>query len=586
MKPGQPQAGGSFRLKLMLAMMLVVSLLTVVVLVVAERQQAATVERELRTEFDRELAALHEAQALRLAALSERCRALARRPRIHAALEDDALDLLYLSARDELQDIMTPGSAGAAQPADFSLRARFYRFLDARGLLLRPAAPLDAGELAADEEQQLALPAAPRTQQLGYLVGGDEITEVLTMPIISTATGEAIAALVLGFDPAEWLGARGLPGMRRGIWSRGNLQIAGLDAPARHTVGELLAREVSAAEQGRAALVVNGTACVLFFEKLNPDSSYPPAYEVCLYPLDGLAAKKRQLRVRVLGMGGLLLVGGLVLSHGLARRLAKPVEKLASDSAENFALRRRAEAALEVTSEELQRAARFSADASHQLKTPITVLRLGLEGLLKREDLAPAECDEIAALIHQTYRLSGLIEDLLLLSRVDAGRLKIDFKPVNLAELIAAALDDVQAMPDERAISVDTEVPSELWVAGEKRYLALVLHNLLENARKYNRDAGRIRVRASAENGDVTLRIGNSGAGIPAAAQSCIFERFHRAGAAENVPGYGLGLNLARELTRLHGGEVELVGSANDWTEFHVRFRGASHGGEWPGGAR
>ena len=96
MKPGPPQAGGSFRLKLMLAMMLVVSLLTVVVLVVAERQQAAAVERELRTEFDSELTALHEAQALRLAALSERCRALARRPRIHAALEDDALDLLYL----------------------------------------------------------------------------------------------------------------------------------------------------------------------------------------------------------------------------------------------------------------------------------------------------------------------------------------------------------------------------------------------------------------------------------------------------------------------------------------------------------
>ena len=118
---------------------------------------------------------------------------------------------------------MTPVAVGAAQPADFSLRARFYRFLNAQGLLLTPAAPLDAGELTADEEQQLALSATPKTQQLGYLVDGDDVAEVLTMPIISTATGEAIAALVLGFDPAEWLGAEIValdPQVRRDVRGR------------------------------------------------------------------------------------------------------------------------------------------------------------------------------------------------------------------------------------------------------------------------------------------------------------------------------------------------------------------------------
>src|SRR5262249_6412581 len=134
-----------------------------------------------------------------------------------------------------------------------------------------------------------------------------------------------------------------------------------------------------------------------------------------------------KLRWQVLGTGVLLLLGGLLVSHFVAGRLSDPVEKLAVDS-------QRTEAALETTSEELQRSARFSADASHQLKTPVTVLRAGLEELLTRDNLTPAECHEISALIHQTFRLSSLIEDLLLLSRMDAGRLKLDLAPVNLSQ--------------------------------------------------------------------------------------------------------------------------------------------------------
>ena len=106
------------------------------------------------------------------------------------------------------------------------------------------------------------------------------------------------------------------------------------------------------------------------------------------------------------------LLAGLVTSNFLSRRLSQPVEELAVDSEENRVQRARAEAALEATSVELQRSARFSADASHQLKTPVTVLRAGLEELLARENHTPRECDEISALIHQTYRLTGVIDDL------------------------------------------------------------------------------------------------------------------------------------------------------------------------------
>jgi signal transduction histidine kinase len=172
------------------------------------------------------------------------------------------------------------------------------------------------------------------------------------------------------------------------------------------------------------------------------------------------------------------------------------VEKLAVDSATHLAGRARAEAALESTSEELQRAARFSADASHQLKTPVTVLRAGLEELLARDHLSVAERESLSALVHQTYRLSGVIEDLLLLSRLDAGRLRLDLAPVDLAALIAASVDDLSALPDDSELAVETDLPPALLVSAERRYAALILQNLLENARKYNRSGGRIRIAA------------------------------------------------------------------------------------------
>jgi signal transduction histidine kinase len=267
-----------------------------------------------------------------------------------------------------------------------------------------------------------------------------------------------------------------------------------------------------------------------------------------------------------------LLLAALGFSHVISGRLSRPVEKLAVDSAENLAQRVRVEARLEATSEELQRAARFSADASHQLKTPVTVLRAGLEELLTHEKLSADECHEISALIHQTHRLSGVIEDLLLLSRMDAGRLNIDFKAVNLSHLIEAALDDLSAQPDALHLVVETEIPDALHVAGEERYISLILQNLLENARKYNRAGGLIRVKVREQGGVVLLTVANSGRPISADAMKHIFERFHRGAMGENVPGYGLGLNLARELARLHGGDLKLLRSDDELTEFEVSF--------------
>ncbi len=573
------RSGANFRTKLLVAMMLLVSALTGLGLYLAQRNLATSTERNLQQNFQGELSSLHKLQELRHAALAERCRALVTKPRIHAALEDNALDLLYPSAKDELRDLME-GNEPSPEEVTRSLHARFYRFLTGAGVVLSPPNSKDVGKLSAEAEEQLTFKKLPEVQQTGYLAESDDsaddiVDEVMAVPIFSTETNDVISALVVGFQAFELVGVHTGAGLKSGIWLSGRLHLPSLSESEQAMLGREIANAITNFNRAQSNFTVhlNGTPALLFYKRLNPDSLFPPAYEICIYPLADSMARLHRLRWQIGGAGALLLLGGFIASQFAAMRLSVPVEKLAVDSEKNRTLRRHAEAALISTSEKLKRSTRYSADASHQLKSPLTVLRAGLEALLAHEDFKPEIYEELSTLLHQTHRLSGVIEDLLLLARLDAGHLQIQSEPVNLSQLVEEWLDDLDALPDSPDVEIQKEVPPDLYVAGAKRYISLIVQNLLENARKYNRKGGRIRVAAQAEGSEIRLAIGNTGQPIARDAQKHIFERFRRGATGATVSGHGLGLNLARELARLHGGNLKLVRSADDWTEFELRLR-------------
>src|SRR5437016_1900458 len=178
-----------FRTRLFTAMMIIVAALTALGFYLAQRKVTADAERNLRENFQAELSSLHKLEELRHAALADRCNTLAAKSRIHAAIEDNAIELLYPSAKDELRDLME-GEEPPPEQAAQSLQATFYRFLDSTGSVLKSPNPKEVGQLGPKAEAQLSLTKLPHTQQIGYVrvnvgANGGAVAEVLAVPIFS-----------------------------------------------------------------------------------------------------------------------------------------------------------------------------------------------------------------------------------------------------------------------------------------------------------------------------------------------------------------------------------------------------------------
>jgi len=222
---------------------------------------------------------------------------------------------------------------------------------------------------------------------------------------------------------------------------------------------------------------------------------------------------------------------------------------------------------LNATFERLQgsfeQAARFSADASHQLKTPIAILRAGIEEILAQPRLSEEHREGVADLLQQTRRLTSVAENLLLLSRATE---------FDLGKLLEGSLEDARILGAGSNLQIEANVPEALPMNGDREMISLTVQNLVENAVKYNRPGGKLVVSAERHDHVVQICVGNNGPGIPPQRVAHVFERFYRARGDEQTPGHGLGLSIARELARAHGGDLILATSQEDWTEFRLQL--------------
>jgi signal transduction histidine kinase len=231
-------------------------------------------------------------------------------------------------------------------------------------------------------------------------------------------------------------------------------------------------------------------------------------------------------------------------------------------------------AVLNATFERLQRSfeqsVRFSAEASHHLKTPISVLRAGIEEILTDPQTPAREQSRADALLHQVHQLTSIAENLLLLARADAGRLDLHREEFNLSHVLEGVCDDARAVAEPEGLSVEATLPPNLPLVADRRAVSLIVQNLVENAIKYNEPGGCISIDAHSDNGEAEVTVRNNGEPIPPERAPHIFERFYRARSDGRISGQGLGLSVACELAKAHGGDLGLVRSDREWTEFRL----------------
>lgn len=232
-------------------------------------------------------------------------------------------------------------------------------------------------------------------------------------------------------------------------------------------------------------------------------------------------------------------------------------------------------AMLERLERSFNQASRFSGDAAHELKTPLTILQGELERAIYQVEPGSAAQQTLSHLLDQVSQLSAIVRKLLLLSLADAGQMSIQRQPIDFSALVQDQLEDLALLAPDLAVTADIE--PGLVVKGDRDLLGQLLQNLITNAAKYNLPQGWVRVSARTQRQAVILTLANATQTLTADEASRLFDRFYRGDPARaaQTEGLGLGLSLAREIARAHGGDLSLAPSAPDAAQFCLQLPAA-----------
>ena len=249
------------------------------------------------------------------------------------------------------------------------------------------------------------------------------------------------------------------------------------------------------------------------------------------------------------GLGGLLLAG--VGGRYMSRRAMQPVR------------------------DSFQRQRTFIADASHELKTPLTLVKMNTE-VMKRNPTDPENREIFEDQLYEIDRMDTLLSDLLVLARLDADRLDVEDKPFDLATIAAETAGRFLTRAAEEGVRLEVEVPDELPVRGDSGRTSQILAALLDNAMRYTPKGGRVTISGRRLDGQAEASVTDTGTGIPPEHLPHIFDRFYRVEEARTRKGggTGLGLSIARDLARAQDGELTAGNTEGGGAMFRLRLPG------------
>jgi signal transduction histidine kinase/CheY-like chemotaxis protein len=584
--------------------MLVVVAVTSVTLYLAEQNLRRNNQRALETQFQSQVGAFLAMQQTRSSAIMERCRVVSQSVRLRAALEERDIDDLYRNAVSELQGILGDDKT-SANPESQSARASFFRFLDRQGEVLSPGqqpagltdeAPLEQAlvpmhrVLEGANEQAVGLIALNRSNE------PDALREVIVTRIRDW-DGRTLGALALGFRFEETRDSSVQDdAIRSGIWLDRRLYIDDIDGLDRKVIAQRVAEAMSANSAGHFVVALASGPHFLFYQELDSAAQFSRAYQVCLYPLAPSIHEESVLRWKIIGLGFVILVGGLVASLYLVKKLSKPVDEIVAGSVENLTRRKQAEEDLRATNRELEKAlaelkatqqqiiqqermsaiGQMASGIAHDFNNTLMPI-LGFSDLLLKND----------AMLSNKVEARRCLE-MLRTSAQDAAnvvnRLREFYRPiandeefpiVDLAKIVQQAVSLTepkwrhQAQANGVTISVATELKAQPIVAGEESALREILTNLIFNAVDAMPDGGAILLETSIDDKNAVIKVADSGTGMTEAVRQRCLEPFF---STKGERGTGLGLSMVYGIVERHRGKLEIESTLGKGTTFIIRL--------------
>jgi two-component system heavy metal sensor histidine kinase CusS len=310
-------------------------------------------------------------------------------------------------------------------------------------------------------------------------------------------------------------------------------------------------------------------------------------------PLAGTELTLRRLREVLLWSAPAVLLIGSLGGYWMSRRALEPVDEITRAAQtigiENLSRRLEVPGAgdeLQRLSETwnsmlarleaaVKRLSQFTADASHELRTPIALIRATAELTLRRERSAETYREALRQIMDDTDRTTRLIDDLLLLARSDAGLPALPMDRVELTPLVRDICEQGQILAQERQLEISTEAPEQpVFVDANDPALRRLLLLLVDNAVKYTPAGGQITVSVAMDTSGPTVTVRDTGIGIPDAALPHVFERFYRVEESRNreAGGAGLGLSIAQWIAERHHARLEAESVVGRGSAFRVRF--------------
>lgn len=216
----------------------------------------------------------------------------------------------------------------------------------------------------------------------------------------------------------------------------------------------------------------------------------------------------------------------------------------------------------------------FTLHASHELKTPLTIMRGDVEQLIDRTQCTAEQREILTGHLDEIQRLAQIVDNLALLAKADAGLVTLEHEEVRLDELVREAFDDAGVLGARLALKVELGNCEQITVRGDRHRLRQVLLNLVDNAVKYNEPRGSVALDLQRNGDQAVVTVTNTGPGIPPAQLPRVFDRFYRGDAARRTraDGCGLGLSIAQWVITAHGGVIHLASEPNGPTIATVKL--------------